>query len=246
MIQKKRREKTSGLGYYTYWDKRQKNGCIYCGAPAFTREHIPSKAFLVEPYPENLPTIPACFECNNGFSLDEQYCACFLEILKTHIFEGYICNRHISHILEKTPSLKNLILSQINISDGIVNFELDKNRFTKIINKLAIGHSGYEFDNVTFEEPKTTWFDFEFNLTSAQKEDFLELPITNKLPEISSRFTSSAYIVENVETGEFFVLNTWCAVQEKQYSYCVFLNRTGGITVRMIISDLLYCQVEFD
>lgn len=50
MQQRKRREKIDGLGYYTYWDKNRDCGCIYCGDVATTREHIPSKTFLVKPY----------------------------------------------------------------------------------------------------------------------------------------------------------------------------------------------------
>ena len=84
MRQRKRREKTNGLGYYTYWDKNRECGCIYCGDGATTREHIPSKTFWVEPYPDNLPTIPACFPCNNGISFDEQYVTYYLEILKSN------------------------------------------------------------------------------------------------------------------------------------------------------------------
>ena len=57
------------MGYFTSWDKSREKGCIYCGKPATTREHIPSKAFLIEPYPEDLATLPACFECNNGFQM---------------------------------------------------------------------------------------------------------------------------------------------------------------------------------
>ena len=60
MIQKKRRESNSGMGYYTCWEKGRPSGCIYCGKPANTREHVPSKTMLIEPFPENLPTIPAC------------------------------------------------------------------------------------------------------------------------------------------------------------------------------------------
>ena len=59
MIQKKRRESNSGMGYYTCWEKGRPSGCIYCGKPANTREHVPSKTMLIEPFPENLPTIPA-------------------------------------------------------------------------------------------------------------------------------------------------------------------------------------------
>lgn len=86
MEQRKRPGGDGGLGYYTSWEKSKGNGCIYCGKPATTREHVPSKAFLVEPYPENLSTIPACFECNNGYSEDEKYVACFLDVLKSHIY----------------------------------------------------------------------------------------------------------------------------------------------------------------
>lgn len=72
MEQRKRPGKEGELGYYTSWEKSKSNGCIYCGESATTREHTPSKTFLIEPYPENLPTIPACFACNNGYSEDEK------------------------------------------------------------------------------------------------------------------------------------------------------------------------------
>lgn len=79
MEQRKRPGGDGGLGYYTSWEKSKSNGCIYCGECATTREHTPSKTFLIEPYPENLPTIPACFACNNGYSEDEKYVVCFLD-----------------------------------------------------------------------------------------------------------------------------------------------------------------------
>ena len=46
--------------------------CIYCGSIADTREHVPSKVFLNKPISDDeLPTLPACQKCNNGFSSDE-------------------------------------------------------------------------------------------------------------------------------------------------------------------------------
>ncbi|MDO9443545.1 MAG: hypothetical protein Q7T73_21905 [Beijerinckiaceae bacterium] len=58
-------------------DKRHKSWCLYCGGLlvelATNRDHAPSQSFLQEPRPENLPMIPACIECNNGFSKDEAY-----------------------------------------------------------------------------------------------------------------------------------------------------------------------------
>ena len=98
---KKRRNHSDGAGYYTNWEKSRPSGCIYCGKPAETREHVPSKSLLIEPFPENLPTIPACFECNNGFSADEEYFVCFLEILKSIVYENYSISKHVNDILSK-------------------------------------------------------------------------------------------------------------------------------------------------
>ena len=113
MEQRKRPGGSDGLGYYTFWDKSKENGCIYCGKPATTREHVPSKAFLVEPYPDNLATIPACFECNNGFSNDEEYVACFLDVLKESIYRRYFKSSATVQRLKKTPTLKDCLMNRL-------------------------------------------------------------------------------------------------------------------------------------
>jgi hypothetical protein len=59
-------------------DDRNKGRCIHCGGPDETRDHSPSKVFLDEPYPENLPVCPSCLQFNNTLSIDEEYLACFL------------------------------------------------------------------------------------------------------------------------------------------------------------------------
>lgn len=246
MQQRKRREKTDGLGYYTYWDKNRDCGCVYCGDVATTREHVPSKTFLIEPYPDNLPTIPACFSCNNGFSFDEQYVAYYLEILKSYIFIGYKSDEKVLTALEKVPVLKHLIASQIKEINGKIHFNFDRGRFIKVINKLAIGHAGYDFDNVDFDGPVNTWFEFAPFLNDALLQQFLQPQIMDKIPEISSRFSCNYCVLENVETGESFLLNDWIVVQEQRYKYHIYINETGGITVKMVILDILYCQVDFN
>jgi hypothetical protein len=45
--------------------------CAYCGKPATSRDHIPPKSLFLSPRPENLITVPACAECNNGASSDD-------------------------------------------------------------------------------------------------------------------------------------------------------------------------------
>lgn len=46
-----------------------------------TQDHAPSKVFLDLPYPLTRPTVPGCEDCDNGFSADEEYLACFVECI---------------------------------------------------------------------------------------------------------------------------------------------------------------------
>jgi hypothetical protein len=55
-------------------DSRLIAGCVYCGGLDETRDHVPSRVFLDSPFPENLPVVPACWECNNSFSRDDVCC----------------------------------------------------------------------------------------------------------------------------------------------------------------------------
>lgn len=52
--------------------KRNGNLCVYCGNAATTRDHVPPKGIFLEPRPHNLITVPACNECNGGFSEDDE------------------------------------------------------------------------------------------------------------------------------------------------------------------------------
>ena len=70
--------------------------CIYCGAIADTREHVPSKAFLNKPLPSDLPTLPAFRTCNNGFSGDELYTNTYIECVKSTVSLFLFFRRHHS------------------------------------------------------------------------------------------------------------------------------------------------------
>ena len=63
---------------HLFMDERLTGMCVYCGAQPETRDHVPSKVLLDEPYPPELPVVGACEKCNASFSMDEQYLACFL------------------------------------------------------------------------------------------------------------------------------------------------------------------------
>lgn len=246
MQQRKRRERNSELGYYTNWEKGSPSGCVYCGKPANTREHVPSKSLLIEPFPENLPTIPACFECNNGFSADEEYFICCLEVLKNKVYANYSISEHVRSILSKKGSLHQLIESQISGKDSCIYPFFDTDRFARIITKLAIGHAGYEYDDLNFDGATGLWFEFAPNISEEYKTEFESPKLLDVIPEISSRFSCNACIIQNVESGEAFALSDWISVQDQRYSYNVSLNDSGGVSVKMIILNFLYCQVDFE
>jgi hypothetical protein len=48
--------------------------CVYCGARATTRDHVPPRSVFVRPLPGDLITVPACHTCNGRASrLDERF-----------------------------------------------------------------------------------------------------------------------------------------------------------------------------
>ncbi len=68
-------------------DERQRCWCIHCGEwiaqVERNRDHAPSKSLLQKPYPENLPVVQVCKNCNSSFSRDEEYLAAFLGAVLT-------------------------------------------------------------------------------------------------------------------------------------------------------------------
>lgn len=111
---------------------------------------------------------------------------------------------------------------------------------------MAIGHAGYEYDDLNFDGATGLWFEFASNISEEYKAEFESPKLLDVIPEISSRFSCNACIIQNVDSGEAFALSDWISVQDKRYSYNVSLNDSGGVSVKMIILDFLYCQVDFE
>ena len=127
---------------YLQYEKTKTCYCIYCGDIAETREHIPSKVFLDEPYPKNLYTLPACYECNNSFSFDEIYVASVIEMISRASIPNYKRRTEIDNSLKKQPKLKDKIYSDIlyNMEQGLEP-RIEINRFHNILFKLARCHT---------------------------------------------------------------------------------------------------------
>lgn len=155
----------------SYADSRLLNGCIYCGGLANTREHVPSKVFLDKPYPENLPIVNSCFECNNGFSSDEEYVSAFIEVVSSGSLDiNKIKRERIINILERTPSLKSRIQASITKYPSATVFHMEVDRIKRILIKLAQGHVAFELSEQCTSFPFSIWWGDINQMTEQQKQ----------------------------------------------------------------------------
>jgi len=86
--------------------------CAICGNnEATTRDHVPPKSIFPKPRPDNLITVPACVDCNNGSSeLDDL----FKVYLSMHAAgESEIARRLFTEKTARTLERNQALLSQI-------------------------------------------------------------------------------------------------------------------------------------
>lgn len=221
---------------YLQYEKSKDCYCIYCGALAKTREHIPSRVLLDEPYPENLYTLPACYECNNSFSHDEVYVASVIEILSRIIIPKYKRRIGIDKSLEKNPQLKYKIEDEIiyRIEQGL-DYKLDINRLDNILLKLAKGHAAFELSEYNFDKYEISIQTFSRDQVSIKEWDRFngieELEYSN---EIGSRSIDNIYVIEN--NHESIIVIDWNVVQEKRYKYLAMIIN-GEIVIKIVINE---------
>jgi hypothetical protein len=218
-----------------FGDKRQTDNCIYCGKGIETREHVPPRVLLDEPYPENLPIVQACEICNQGYSLDEEYFACLIECARVGSVDLKVIERKkIRAILSrKTILLDKLQKAIAETPDGRKSFSIEPERFKKILLKIAQGHALYE-QNEPKREDDISGFAFGTleMLSDESREIFEAIPYANKAPEVGSR------AMQNILMSGNFMGMSWVEVQENRYRYLTF--QEG---VRMVFSEYVWCEV---
>lgn len=116
--------------------------CVYCRAPATTRDHIVPRCLLESPYPKDLPTVDSCAQCNGSYSKDEEYFLAalaqvgFVPTLVGKIDAGGVVDR----MLARNPRLDDRILtSLIPQKNGTVAFQPEEARLQRVVQKIAFG-----------------------------------------------------------------------------------------------------------
>lgn len=224
--------------------------CAYCGANTNTRDHVPSKVLLDEPYPPELPVVGACKECNFSFSLDEQYLACFLDcVICGDTAVSGLHRPKVKRILEDNPSLQQRIKGarKRDEADNML-WEPEVDRVRNVILKLAIGHAVYELYSKYELYPKLktpTVINFAplQILKNEERSAFEQLGTGNSVlwPEIGSRAFLRAF---GKSPDQRSLSKGWVEIQPERYRYAVA--ETDGVLVRIVLSEYLACEIVWD
>lgn len=116
--------------------------CTYCAQSADGRDHVPPRCLLERPYPPNLPTVPACDACNQGYSLDEEY---FLTVLaQVGVSEDLAAKvepgGRVDRALRRSAGLENRIRESLALTEeGLVAIEPEVGRLRRVVRKIAAG-----------------------------------------------------------------------------------------------------------
>lgn len=145
-------------------DNNHKNfgECVYCGQKAsLTSDHIPPKNLFPKPRPSNLITVPACHNCNQSASKDDEYLRLML-VMREDVFEQPAAAdiwKKTFKGLKRPESLtftKNILKSisrkPAYTDSGIFNgnkasYNVDFSRLDAVVERIIRGlfyhHSGY-------------------------------------------------------------------------------------------------------
>lgn len=215
-----------------YGDERNFAFCVFCGGETGTRDHCPSRVFLDEPYPDNLPVVPSCSTCNSSFSADEEYLACLVScVIAGSTDPDKLPREKIRRILRDKPSLRALIEKTRSVSNGAIAFTPDVNRVITVATKLAQGHAFYELHETYLYAPDKINF-IPLSDMGANQRDVFEFPKpSNVWPEVGSR------AMQRLVTGIDLTYAGWINVQSGRYRF--YTSVDGCIDVRFVIHEYL-------
>lgn len=228
-------------------DERQKSWCIHCGAWIATsktnRDHVPSKSLLRKPYPENLPVVEICKTCNEGFSLDEEYLVAFLgAVLAGSTDPDAQTTPKAADILRRNERLRSRIEASKSSYQTIggetrVVWKPEWERVHRVIVKNARGHAFFEIGEPMLRDPTHVGvLPFEA-LSGEQRNEFEAVDFPGFWPEVGSRMMTRILTGQDLD-------GPWVVVQEGVYRYAVM--QTGGMLVRMVLSEYLAAEVIWD
>lgn len=234
-------------------DNRLIRGCIYCDGAADTRDHVPSKCLLDQPFPDNLPVVGCCYSCNQNFSKDEQYFVCLLEsVFCSSTDPKRIGRSSVAKIMQESPSLRQRIENSKIKVDGQIAFVPERERINNVMMKLARGHAAYELSQPCRTKPDHFWCGPLSSLTDEEREVFDLAHYQQISGELGSRNMQRLLVMQITrltEAGELqnveMLINDWINVQDDRYRFLA-IDDMSQILIRIVIAEYFACEVVWN
>ena len=231
----------------------QENLCFHCGtelnADNRTREHIPTKCLLREPYPEGLLTIKSCRDCNRKFSRDEEYLfAVMASVLSGSTDPEKQTDPKAGKTLESSPGLRNRIeqckktvVSESGETNTVFYPELE--RVNNVVVKNARGHVLYETERWIAGPPDQVLAVSAGKLDRQTYEEFEG--ISDNLmgvvtPELGTRQFMRLFGSSNLHYPG--MNRQWIVVQDQVYRYEV-ADCGDSVLVKSVVHEYLFTEV---
>lgn len=208
--------------------------------------------FLDPPLPSYLPVVGACRDCNNGFSLDEEYLACLIEcVISSTTDPCRVGRERISKALQHSPALRAKLEAAKYQQDGRTHFSTEQERVERVLVKLAKGHSAFELNQPCSGSPSEIWYGPLISLTEEQREAYESTQVIQTYGEVGSRGMQRLLVTQvklQSSSGETstldLVINDWVEVQEGRYRYHA-ADFGDEVRIKIIISEYLACEVAW-
>ncbi|WEF24780.1 hypothetical protein [Paracoccus sp. S3-43] len=227
-----------------YGDDRQKGFCVHCGDRTESMDHAPSKVFLDLPHPPHMPSLPSCRECNNGFSADEEYVACFTECIICGTSDPELLSRDkVKRAMRRNGSLRARIerahRESKAASGGTIHvWRPEAEAVRRVVLKLARCHAAYELNEPRLDEPEHVLFMPLISLTDDQRRHFETAPEVGVSPEVGSRAMQRVLIADDSYA------EGWLTVQDGRYRFLAVAE--SSLMVRGVISEYLAFEVIWE
>lgn len=218
-------------------DDRQTAGCAHCGGEIETRDHVPARVLLDEPFPPNLPVVGSCRRCNEGSSADEEYVACLVECaLVGSALPEKMEREKIRRLLTEKPALAGRLASAWQQSGQAGHFDVEARRVASVVVKLARGHAFFELHEPQYDQPSGVAFE-PLPLMSQYVRNRFGQPVPATIwPEVGSRAMQRLIGIGDFESG-------WVVVQPRRYRYLAAVGQ--NVVVRIVLSEYLACEVTW-
>ena len=238
----------------SYGDKRlqlPEGICIHCcdgiDPEKTTKEHIPSKCLLKEPYPEELMVMKACQKCNASFSRDEEYFSALLAaVLAGSTDPAKQKTPKDSRRFAKQPALrarieKSKIVTRTLFGETEIVFMPELGRIENVVVKNARGHALYELDRAIFSKPDYVSCTPLQSFTQEQRFEFEDGPVIWE--EVGTRmFMRQCY---SFDPSQSDMQGSWVIVQKDVYRFLAS-GSGDGLLVRSVIEEYLATEVYWN